>query len=51
MFSNKFNVGIFYVFKGGIIIITFKFLFMKSNIFFFKFLIPIFWNFFCCLHF
>jgi hypothetical protein len=51
MFLNKFDVEIVYVFKVGIIIITFKNLFIRSNIFVFKFLIPIFWQVFCYLHF
>jgi hypothetical protein len=51
MFSNKFDVGIVYVFKVGIIRITFKFLLTRNNILFIKFLIPIFWQVFCCLHF
>jgi len=51
MFSNKFDVGIVYVLKVGIIRISFNFLSIKSNIFFLKFLIPIFWQIFCCLHF
>ncbi len=46
MFSNKFDVGIVYVFKVEIIRITFKFLLIRSNICFFKFLIPICFHFF-----
>jgi len=42
MFSNKFDVGIVYVFEVGIIVINFKFLLIKT--FFFKFLILIFWQ-------
>jgi hypothetical protein len=36
MFSNKFDVGIVYVFKVGIIRIIFKNLLIKSNILFFQ---------------
>jgi hypothetical protein len=50
MFSNKFDVGIVYVFKVIITIINFNFLLIRSIIFF-KILIPNFWQFFCCLHF
>jgi len=49
--SNKFDVGIVYVFK----VVTIKkikiFLFIRSNMFSFKFVVSIFWQFFCCLHF
>jgi hypothetical protein len=51
MFLNKFDVGIVYVFEVRIIKITFKVLFIKSNIVFFKFLILIFWQVFYCLYF
>jgi len=36
MFSNKFDIGIVYVFKVGIIRITFKFLHIRGNIFSFE---------------
>jgi hypothetical protein len=35
-FSNKFDVGIFYVFNIGIIIINFKLLFIGNKTFFFE---------------
>jgi hypothetical protein len=44
MFLNKFDVGIVYVFKDGLIKITFKFLFIRSNIFFSNFLFQLFDN-------
>jgi hypothetical protein len=36
MFLIKFDVGISYVFKVGIIVITFKFVFIRSKILFSK---------------
>jgi len=51
MFSNKFDVGIVYVFKVHIIMISLKFLFIKSNIYFFRFLIQNFLQVFFNLHF
>jgi len=50
MFSNKFDIGIVYVFKVEIMRINLKILLIRSNIIFFKFSIPIFWQAFCCLH-
>jgi hypothetical protein len=47
-FSNKFDIGIFYVFNIRIIIDTFKILFIRNNLFSLKFVILFFWNF---LHF
>ncbi len=49
-FSDILKFGIFYVFKVGIIIITFKFLFIRNNIFFSKKNLN-FLQVFCCLHF
>jgi hypothetical protein len=49
MFSNKFHVGIVYMFKVGFIRISLKLFGIRSNMFFFKYLIPIFWQIFCCL--
>jgi hypothetical protein len=49
MFSNKFDVGIVYVFEVGIIVINFKFLLIKT--FFFQVFDPKFLASFCCLHF
>jgi hypothetical protein len=51
MFSNQFDVGIVYVFKVGMIWITFKKLFISNNIFFFKFFILNFLQAFYYLHF
>jgi len=46
MFSNKFFVIIIYVFKVGIIMIIFKFLFISSILFFSKILSQCFYNLF-----
>jgi hypothetical protein len=42
-FQKQIDVGIFCVFKVGIIRITFKFLFIRSKFLFKKNLIPNFW--------
>jgi hypothetical protein len=46
IFSNKFDIGIFYVFNIKTIINTFKILFIRNNLFSLKFVILFFWNFF-----
>jgi hypothetical protein len=51
MFSNKFEGGIVYVFKVGMIGIILKILFSRSNFNFFQIFDPIFLQVFCCLHF
>jgi hypothetical protein len=43
MFSNKFDVGIIYVFNVVITKITYKFLFIKNDLFSLKFMILVFW--------
>jgi len=50
-FSNKFDVGIFYVFKVGIIKITLKPFFVRRDFFPFKLMISNILQFFGCLHF
>ncbi len=50
-FSNKFDVGIFYVFKVGIIKITLKPFFVRRDFFPFKLMISNILQFFRCLHF
>jgi len=49
--SKKFDIGIFYVFNIRIIKISLKVVFIRSNLFFLKFVILFCWQFFCCLHF
>jgi hypothetical protein len=49
MFSNKFDVGIVYMFKVEFIKISLKLFGIRSNMFVFKYLVPIFWQMFFCL--